>query len=198
MNKKNKDVRFDKRAAKYDDGFAGKASRRFYDLLLKQTELFTGAAVLDVGCGTGTILRRMADVCSINGFGIDVEDNMINEAKKKCPQMVFQVSRCDETTFDNQFFDIITACMSYHHFDNKDGFAKEASRLLKTGGVLHIADPRFPRIIRQAFNGLLKLFRVTGQFFKPDEIAIFFSNYGFESVGFAYDGYAQVVSLRKK
>ena len=37
-------------------------------------------SVLDVGCGTGTILRAMADSCSIRGFGIDMSENMIEDS----------------------------------------------------------------------------------------------------------------------
>jgi ubiquinone/menaquinone biosynthesis C-methylase UbiE len=197
MRKEKKDFRFDKLALKYDYGFAGKSSRRFYNLLIKQVRLFSGAAVLDVGCGTGALLRRMADICEINCFGIDVEKNMIEEAKRKCPQMSFQVSRCEKTPFESQSFDVIVACMAYHHFEDKEGFAKEAARLLKPGGALYIADPRFPWLIRKAVNGVLSLLRIVGEFNKPDEIAARFSAFGFECAGVAHDGYAQLVKLQR-
>ena len=58
--KDKKDFLFDKRAKKYD-GFEGKISARFYRLLLSQVKPFSGANVLDVGCGTGTILRKPFD-----------------------------------------------------------------------------------------------------------------------------------------
>jgi ubiquinone/menaquinone biosynthesis C-methylase UbiE len=195
MSKEVKDFSFDKQAAKYDDR-AGKISNRFYSLLLQQVELFLGAVVLDMGCGTGTVLRRMADSCEIIGYGIDAEENMVAEARQKCPDMNIQISRCEDTPFENQYFDVITVCMAYHHFADRAGFAKEAARLLKPGGRLYIADPRLPFIIRKILNGLFKLVNVAGHFDKPQELYGHFGEYGFEPVGFVINGYAQVTILK--
>jgi ubiquinone/menaquinone biosynthesis C-methylase UbiE len=197
MSKEVKDFNFEKAAAKYDKR-VGKISGRFYSLLLAQVELFTGANVLDVGCGTGAVLRRMADVCEINGYGIDAEENMIREAKVKCPDMNIQISRCEDTPFGSQYFDVITACMAYHHFADREGFAKEAARLLKPGGRLYIADPRLPFIIRKILNGLFRLINVAGHFDNPQELYRHFGKYGFYPDGFIFDGYAQVVIFKKK
>ena len=192
-----RDICFDKRASRYDTGWEGRASRRFYNLLLQQVKLFPGASVLDVGCGTGTVLRRMADDCEINGFGIDIGESMLAEARSKCPEMNFQISRCEKMPFDNQSFDVVVTCMAYHHFSDKEGFAKEAARVLKSGGSLYIADLRLPWIIRRALSGAFRLFRVAGEFLSADEITASFVNFGFERAGVAFDGFAQVVSLRK-
>lgn len=191
-----KDFEFDKRASKYD-GFEGRVSRRFYRLLLEQVKLFPGAVVLDVGCGTGTMLRKMTDSCHIIGCGIDMSENMIAEAKKKCPEMAIQISKCESTPFENHTFDIITACMAYHHFSDQRGFAKEAKRILKPGGCLYIADPRFPAIIRKPMNGLFGFFRVAAYIGTAQEIADGFKEYGFKADGHTANGYAQVVKLKK-
>ncbi len=195
MTNERKDIRFDKRAAKYD-GFEGRVSRRFYSLLLAQISVKSGATVLDVGCGTGTMLRKMADTYGASGYGIDMEENMINEARQKCPEMDIRVSSCGDTPFADLTFDAITACMAYHHFADKKGFAREAARILKPSGCLYIADPRFPFIIRKALNGVLKLFRITGFFGTPEEILGNFRPFGFEMEKVEIDGYAQVVKLR--
>jgi ubiquinone/menaquinone biosynthesis C-methylase UbiE len=192
-----KDFNFKKSAAKYDDR-VGKISSRFYRLLLEQVELFPGAIVLDVGCGTGTVIRRMADACEINGYGIDAEENMITEAKRKCPDINIQISRCEDTPFESQYFDVVTVCMAYHHFADREGFAKEAARLIKPGGRLYIADPRLPFLIHKIMNGFFRLINIAGHFDKPQEIYNHFSKYGFEPDGFILNGYAQVVTLIKK
>ena len=49
-------MEFDKYADNYDAGFMGKGSGRFYADLIKEIEVKDGDAVLDVGCGTGTVL----------------------------------------------------------------------------------------------------------------------------------------------
>ena len=78
-----KDFKFDKMASSYDGGFAGKRSKIFYDLLLSQIELEEGTTILDVGCGTGIILNRINSLATVHGYGIDSEESMIAEAKKK-------------------------------------------------------------------------------------------------------------------
>jgi len=195
MENNQRDMNFDKSAARYDGAFGG-ASRKFYRLLLSQVELRQDATVLDVGCGTGVILHSMADACPINGYGIDMSENMIEQAKQKCPEMKIQVSRCEETPFDDNTFDVITACMAFHHFSDKAGFVKEAARIIKPGGCVYIADPRFPLLVRKTMNAFFKLIRVAGAFFTPDEISKAFSVCGFVPDGFSNDGYAQVVKMK--
>ena len=190
-----RDFKFDKIASSYDNRRGTKILNRFYRPLVEQVNVVPGAALLDVGCGTGTILRYISDKTAIQGYGIDIEENMIAEAKKKCPDMNIQVSSCDNTPFDNQQFDAITACLAYHHFSDKKGFAKEAARILKPEGILYIADPRFPWLIRKTINGLVKLFHVVGFFGTPQEIFENFREYGFQLVGVHKDGFAQVVKL---
>lgn len=196
MHSDKKDLRFDKRASKYD-GLEGRLSRRFYRLLLNQVKLFPGAIVLDVGCGTGTMLRKMADIYQIDGYGIDMEENMIAEARKKCPEMTIQISKCENMPFNDQSFDVITACMAYHHFSNQEGFAREASRIIKPGGYLYIADPHLPAIIRKPLNGIIKQFHIAAYIGTSKEISDDFQKYGFIPDGFVTDGYAQVVTLKR-
>lgn len=197
MNTPQKDFKFDKRATSYDDGFEGRFSKKFYLALLSQVTLRNGFAVLDVGCGTGQLLKVMSEAQDIIGFGIDVEQEMINVAKAKCPNMTIQVSACEKTPFIDASFDVVTACMAYHHFSNKIGFIKEAARILKTGGYLYIADPRFPFPIRKTLNGMLKLLKITGKFFASKEMANDFGCYGFSMEDVFYDGIVQIIKLRK-
>ena len=99
-----KDFKFDKRAEKYDDHFEGKLSKVFYQLIYENIDLPDSTEVLDVGCGTGTILKGLAQNHNIKGHGIDVEPAMIKIAKEKCVGMDIQLCSCDSTPFADGTF----------------------------------------------------------------------------------------------
>ncbi|MCL1898015.1 MAG: class I SAM-dependent methyltransferase [Micrococcales bacterium] len=195
MHGHKRDMDFDKRAATYDNA-PGSASNRFYSLLLAQVELEQGAAVLDVGCGTGTILSHMAERCTIDGYGLDASKSMVEQAKRKCPDMDIRVGLSDKMPFEDATFDTVTACLAYHHFADQEAFASEAARVLKPGGRLHIADPRLPAVPRKMINGFFWLIRVVGRFDSPRDVVARFSRHGFRPVALAKDRYAQVVTLQ--
>lgn len=196
--KDKKDFKFDKRAEKYDEGFEGKKSEKFYELVTQNVEIETGMNVLDVGCGTGTILYRLSQKYDFNGYGIDVEEEMLKQAKEKCSGTDIRLCSCNDTPFDNGQFDVIIACMAYHHFPDKDDFSKEAARLLKQGGLLYIADPKLPLPIRKVLNTALEIHKVNGRVYTADEVAENFAGYGFERVYDKSDAYAQLICLKKK
>lgn len=197
MNEK-KDFKFDKLAENYDEGFEGRFSERFYDLITENVTIEKDMNVLDMGCGTGTVLRRLADKYSFFGHGIDAEEKMLEQARRKCPDMQILCCSCDSVPFDDGSFDIVIACMAYHHFPDKDSFSKECSRLLRSGGRLYIADPRLPLPVRKALNTALEIHRINGRVYTADEMAENFSQYGLKKVYDKHEAYAQLVCLEKK
>lgn len=192
-----KDFKFDKRAEKYDEGFEGKASEKFYSLVTTYVELRKGYRILDVGCGTGTILKRFSKKCNVECHGIDVEEEMLQEARAKCPQMDIQLCSCDATPYEDEYFDVIVACMAYHHFPDREAFEKEASRIIKKGGRLYIVDPKFSFVIRKVINKALSIHNIAGEFFSGKEIADNFLKFGFEMKASYSDLYAQIVILER-
>ena len=71
-------MNFDKYADNYDAGWKGTKSARFYDDLIREVEINTGDSVLDVGCGTGTVLSYISSKTDISGFGLDISEKMLN------------------------------------------------------------------------------------------------------------------------
>lgn len=193
MNKR--DFKFDNRADKYDYGFEGKLSRKFYKLIYDNISLKSGQNIIDVGCGTGTILKTLSNMEKIFGYGIDIEPQMLSVAKVKCPDMDIRECSCDRTPFSDNTFDVMTACMAYHHFADKDAFIREASRILKSGGTLYLADPRFPFIFRKIINALV--YGLNGEFNSSKETIKRFEKYGFVPTDTKYDHYAQLIILTK-
>ena len=204
MNKKGdqntkqmKDFSFENRAEKYDKGFEGSLSARFYNLIINNIELEDNYKILDCGCGTGTILEKLSKKKKVHCYGIDVEDKMLKIATAKNPDIDIWKCPCDATSFDDCNFDILIACMAYHHFSDRNGFAKEAARLLKHNGKLYISDPNLPFPIRIAVNTAMKIHRINGKLFKSEEIISNFEPYGFKHINTYKDKYAQLVVLER-
>lgn len=192
-----RDFRFDNKAEKYDESYEGRLSEKFYRLLSENVELSKGMKILEMGCGTGTILNRLSQKCDINGFGIDTEEKMLEQARKKCPEMEILNSSCDDTPFEDESFDVIIACMAYHHFPDKEGFLKECARLLKKGGKLYIADPKLPLPIRKVLNTALDIHKIHGRVYTADEMTKDISKYSFKKAFYKHDSYAQMICFEK-
>lgn len=212
---------FAARAATYDDT-AGTVSQPFYRLLAETVTLPDGATLLDVGCGTGTLLKLLVAGRNIHAHGIDAEENMVQAAKEKCPEADIRVAPCDAAPYPDATFDVLTVCLAYHHFPNQAAFAQEALRLLKPGGKLYIAEPCAPlpghnpahhadhSADHSAGHPLAHNSGHTPQATAPhrhhggaaapipaEELFAFFAGNGFSPAGSAAQGYAQVVILEK-
>lgn len=134
----------------------------FYDLLhqvsglaavhremIALARLRGGRRVLDVGCGTGNLLRatgkRHPDV---ELAGVDPDLKMLARAERKTRRAGVKV-RLDrgfaqELAFPGDSFDVVFSSLMLHHLDPaaKDEMLAEVRRVLRPGGVLVLADLR--------------------------------------------------------
>lgn len=173
-----RDFKFDKRASVYDTHIEGRLSEKAYRLITDTIKLKPEDKILDVGCGTGTVLKRLYDMYNIKGFGIDIEEKMIEQARLKLPQMEMKKCDCSNTSFENDFFDNVIACMTFHHFYDQTAFAKEMSRVLKSGGKIYIVDPKLPAFFRKTVNTVLINHNIAGKFNTYQEMNTIFNPYG--------------------
>ena len=186
-------MEFDKFADSYDSGLMGKGSKRFYVDLVKTLDIRDGDAVLDVGCGTGTVLSYVHESRDIHGYGLDVSENMIAIAKEKNPEFSFVTGDSAQLPYEDESMDVIVACMAYHHFPEQEKFRKETLRVLKLGGSLYICDPRFPASVRWIFNTFFKDARVHS----TKQNASDFEETGFKTNQVVKDLYVQVLRFEK-
>jgi len=185
-------------ADSYDSTFDGKFTVKFKKLLLDEVKIKHNDRILDVACGNGTFLHLLSNKYKIKGYGTDISEKMIANAKKLCPDMAFEISSCEYTSFDDQMFDVITVCAAYHHFPDVKAFAKEANRILKPQGLLYIAEIYYPSIIRTICNPFVPLSKAGDvKFYSPGEIKNNFKAHGFEVLGFKREGYIQIIEVQK-
>jgi len=189
---------YNRKADDYDKTFDGKFTVKFKELLLEEITVETNNNILDVACGNATFLKMLSNKYDIKGYGIDISEKMIENAKRRCPDMAFEISSCEHTPFDNQIFDMVTVCAAYHHFPDTKAFAKEVSRILKPKGLLYIAEVYYPFIIRAIFNPFVPLSKAGDvKFYSPKEIQSNFEKYGFEMVNFKREGHIQIIGFRR-
>ncbi len=107
-----------------------------------------GDAVLDVGCGTGTLAMEVARRVGRAGrvAGVDPGTEQIARARSKAARrnvpIEFQIGVIEQLPFPDQTFDVVLSTLMMHHLPNtlkRQGLA-EIARVLKPGGRLVIAD----------------------------------------------------------
>lgn len=108
--------------------------------------LHTGMALLDCGCGPGSITRGLAEVVAPGKVtGIDINQSMIEEARNLARQdhiinVQFQVANIYKLPFNDASFDAVFAHTVLQHLRDPLKALKEIYRVLKPGGVVGIRD----------------------------------------------------------
>jgi ubiquinone/menaquinone biosynthesis C-methylase UbiE len=185
---------YNKKADDYENTFDGRFTQKFKALLVENVALQEGDHVLDVACGNGRLLHMFAEQCAIHGYGADLSDKMIEQARLLNPSMDFRVGRCEDLPFEDSAFDVITVCAAYHHFPDVKGFAKEAARLLKAQGAIYIADVYYPWPIRTIANPFVRLSKAGDvKFYAPREIIATLEEAGFQIGTYRIDGHIQII-----
>jgi len=95
--------------------------------------------VLDVGCGTGTMLSKLSGE-SVK-VGLDISPKMIAKAKEKLGTNCYLCAGDSETLpFRDESFDVILSSLSFHHYENPEAVVAEIRRVIRKGGRLLICD----------------------------------------------------------
>ena len=95
-----------------------------------------GAAVLEVGCGTGQLTERLAGA----GFrvtAIDIGRSMVAAAQRRLTgaEVRFQVTSFEDLAVADAFFALVISSAAFHWIDPEIAFSKSA-RLLRPGSWL--------------------------------------------------------------
>ena len=116
--------------------------RAFREKMLKYARLQPGEAVLDVGCGTGTLALLAKQQVGPTGevSGIDASPEMIARAQRKAKRagvdVSFKNAFAQSLPYPNGRFNVVLTTVMLHHLPKKAraGLAAEIRRVLKPGG----------------------------------------------------------------
>ena len=143
----NKKELFDRWANSYDWTFPSFIYQAIHKRLLSQVELSANANVLDLGCGTGRLLNRLANQFpEITGTGLDLSPQMLRIARQNNrhrPRLIYLEGNAENLPFAEEQFDAVFNTISFLHYPQPDEVLKEVARVLSPGGKFYLVDITF-------------------------------------------------------
>lgn len=129
-------------------------------LELADSEIPHPASILDVGCGTGRLLRAAAErYPGARLEGVDAAEGMIAQARAAASAsspINFQLATAEHLPFAAGEFDLVVSTMTFHHWaDQRRGIA-EIARVMTPSGRWILADFVAAGVLRY-FRRLLRL-----------------------------------------
>jgi SAM-dependent methyltransferase len=143
-------VDYDKLAPTYHSRYAGPTKLEgIAQALVDLASRIQAKVALEVGCGTARFVEDLRKV--VHGvYGCDASTGMLGQAARRLGPEQLIAAHANHLPFAPESFDLITCINAIHHFDNADAFVRDASRLLRPGGVLAVVGMD-PRVVRHRY-----------------------------------------------
>lgn len=104
--------------------------------LVEKTPSDGATRLLDMGCGTGFIIELVKDLVT-EVYGVDVTEDMMKQVDLSSGNISLKISTAENTGFDDEYFDLVTAYSFLDHLLDYRVVLEEAYRVLKPGGVFY-------------------------------------------------------------
>ncbi len=98
-----------------------------------------GDAVLDIGCGNGSILRRLADEGYADLHGFELSDYAVE--RLRASGITMWQGRLPDLAVPDARFDVVIASQVLEHVIRRRRFAREIARVLRPGGRAFVFVP---------------------------------------------------------
>jgi ubiquinone/menaquinone biosynthesis C-methylase UbiE len=163
---KQKQWIFDRWAPTYDGLLPSVFYQAIHQRLLSYVQLPEQPNVLDLGCGTGRLLDRLAtQFPTLQGTGLDLSPQMLQQARRRNryhPRLIYLQGNAECLPFAEGQFDAVFNTISFLHYPQPEVVFAQVSRVLRAGGCFYLADYTAPT----ARSSLAKLrFSATGMHF---------------------------------
>jgi len=146
MHRERDVAAFDTRAPDYESGWLGRLHHGIADQTIEIALALNPAPrrVLDIGCGTGHLLRELA--ARLPGaealVGIDPAPGMIEAARRAAfdSRVAFDSGVAERLPFADGSFDLVVTTTSFDHWTDQRAGLVESARVLVGGGQFVLAD----------------------------------------------------------
>jgi SAM-dependent methyltransferase len=130
---------FDEYAEEYDAWFLKNTNVLGSEVLLIKHALGNPGKTLSVGCGSGLFEHLLRTEHGVDiDFGVEPAERFAEIAKKR--GMSVKIGHAEELPYDNGEFDTVLQNGTPGYVDDLEGAFREASRVLKPGGHIVVAD----------------------------------------------------------
>jgi len=147
MMSRDRDVQaFHDRSRRYETGFRGQLHA---EIVARSLDLALGRCpspgrVLDVGSGTGLLLRDLAHRLPGAAWlaGVDAAAGMIDQARAKAsdPRLRFEQGTAERLPFPDGAFDLVISTTSFDHWTDQRAGLAECHRVLAPRGLFVLTD----------------------------------------------------------
>jgi ubiquinone/menaquinone biosynthesis C-methylase UbiE len=146
---------FNADAVDYDSTFEH-TTKNTHPIVLAELEKISSSSILDVSCGTGTILSKIST--NVKKAGLDLSPKMIYWAKQKLGGSAdLVVGDSEMLPYANGSFDVVTCTLAFHHFGQPEIVVNEMHRVLRKGGRVIICDMYEPISWRRLLANIFML-----------------------------------------
>ncbi len=174
---REKDIeRFHQWSSSYENSWM---QRAFFDqthraaLALAASIVHHPESVLDVGCGTGRLLRRAYRYWpEAQLIGVDPADGMIEKAKLLTQNATFYMDMAEALPLEDNSVDLALSTTSFHHWQDQAAGIREITRVLRPGGYFMLVDISMPEWLA----GVFRLKRV----YSPNQMRTLFTQAGLQ------------------
>jgi ubiquinone/menaquinone biosynthesis C-methylase UbiE len=131
---------FDRRANDYDEGRHGQLHHDISDRVVTLAIAVhpTPRRILDVGCGTGYVIKSLADRVpnAEQIVGIDPAPTMVKVARANVPDPRARVDSgvAEHLPYADKAFDLVVSTTSFDHWSDQGRGLRECARVLAPGG----------------------------------------------------------------
>ncbi|MEE6261602.1 class I SAM-dependent methyltransferase [Plantactinospora sonchi] len=120
---------------------------RIHEQLLDRADLRGGQQLLEIGCGTGNLLRSLGRRhLDVDALGIDPDPAALRRARRKAARIRqpirYERAFAGELPVPDDSFDRVLSAFMLHHLaeEERTRALREVGRVLRPGGELHVVD----------------------------------------------------------